>query len=85
MLETQVGGGVFGLPPPENFEIWRHRNVIFNILNEIFTGMPVVQPSYEMGSVFPSGTNCTLACSAHVQDMRVCVEPVSGLQQSTFY
>ena len=31
-----VGGGVRGLPPLENFEMWRLGNGIFNILNDIF-------------------------------------------------
>ena len=35
----------------------------------LITGLPVPQPSYEMGSVFPSDTNRTLACSARAQDM----------------
>ena len=30
------GGGVWEHPPPENFEIYRLGNGIFNILNEIF-------------------------------------------------
>ena len=49
------------------------------------TGLPVAQPaqpSYKLGSVFPSGINRTLAYSARAQDLRVCVEQVSGLQQS---
>ena len=29
-----------------------------------------------LGSVFPSGTNRTLACSARAQDISVCVECV---------
>ena len=37
--------------------------------------------SYKTGSVFPSGTNRPLACSVLAQDIRVCVEQVSGLQQ----
>ena len=44
--------------------------------NELITGIPVAQPSYKMGSVFPSGTNRTLACSARAQDISVCVECV---------
>ena len=40
------------------------------------TGLPVAQPSYKLGSVFPSGTNRTLACSARAQDISVCVECV---------
>ena len=40
----------------------------------LFTGQPVAQPGYKMDSVFPSGTNRTLACSARAQDTRVCVE-----------
>ena len=39
----------------------------------LITGLPVTQPSYKFGSVFP-GTNRTLACSARAQDIRVCVE-----------
>ena len=35
----------------------------------LITGLPVPQPSYEMSSVFPSGTNRTLACSARAQDI----------------
>ena len=31
-----VGGGVQGLLPLENFEMWRLGNGIFNILNDIF-------------------------------------------------
>ena len=31
-----VGGGVRGLLPLENFEMWRLGNGIFNILNDIF-------------------------------------------------
>ena len=31
-----VGGGVWGLLPLENFEMWRLGNGIFNILNDIF-------------------------------------------------
>ena len=31
---------------------------------------------YKLGSVFPSGTNRTLACSARAQDISVCVECV---------
>ena len=53
----------------------------------LFTGLPVAQPSQKLGSVFPSGTNRTLVCSARVQDISVCVqcvEQISGLQQSTF-
>ena len=42
----------------------------------IFTGLPVAQPSYKMGLVFPSGTNRTLACSARAQDISVCLECV---------
>ena len=40
------------------------------------TGLPVAQPSYKLGSIFPSGTNRTLACSARAQDISVCVECV---------
>ena len=53
----------------------------------IITGLPVAQPSYKSGSVFPSGTNRTLAWAALVQDIIVCVEcveQISWLQQSTF-
>ena len=37
------------------------------------------------GLGFPSGINPTLAFSARAQDIRVCVEQVSRLQQSTLY
>ena len=40
----------------------------------VFTWLPVAQPSYKMGLVFPSGKNRTLACSARAQDIRICVE-----------
>ena len=40
------------------------------------TGLPVAQPSYQLGSVLRSGTNPTLACSARAQDISVCVECV---------
>ena len=43
-------------------------------VKSIFTGLPVAQPSYKRGLVFPSGTNCTLVCSARAQDVRVCVD-----------
>ena len=43
-------------------------------VKSIFTGLPVAQPSYKRGLVFPSGTNCTLVCSARAQDLRVCVD-----------
>ena len=51
---------------------------------QLVTGLPVAQPSYKLGSVYPSGTNRSLACSARAQDLRVYVEQVSGLQQSIF-
>ena len=35
-LHEFVGGGVRGLLPLENFEMWRLGNGIFNILNDIF-------------------------------------------------
>ena len=40
------------------------------------TLLPVAQPSYKLGSVFPSGTNRTLECSARAQGISVCVECV---------
>ena len=44
-------------------------------VKSIFTGLPVAQPiSYKRGLVFPSGTNCTLVCSARAQVVRVCVD-----------
>ena len=51
-----------------NMDFWAQRCHTF------FTGLPVAQLSYKMSSVFPSGTNRTLACSARAQDIRVCVE-----------
>ena len=65
------GGGVLVHPPPQNFQIKKDGNGIFNILNKIITGLPVAQPSYKMGLVFPFGTNRTLVCSVRVQDIRV--------------
>ena len=35
----------------------------------IVTALPVAQPSYKLGSVFLSGANRTLACSARAQDV----------------
>ena len=49
--------------------------MLFSIFSmRFFAGLPVLQPSYKMGLVFPSGTNHTLVCSAHAQDMRVHIE-----------
>ena len=69
-------------PPPRRIEliIQCPRNAQFrssytsNMHAKLITGLPVAQPSYKFGSVFPSGTNRTLACSARTQDLRVCVE-----------
>ena len=48
-------------------------SVLGPLLFLLFTGLPLAQPSYKFGSVFP-GTNCTLACSACAGDIRVCIE-----------
>ena len=37
-----------------------HRVGAFKSKKFIFTGLPVAQPSYKMGTVFPSGTNHTV-------------------------
>ena len=47
--------------------------VTYYLYCELITGLPVAQPSYKFGSVFPD-TNRTLACSARARDIRVCVE-----------
>ena len=48
-------------------------SVLGPLLFLLFTGLPVAQPSYKFGSVFPD-TNRTLACSVCARDIRVCVE-----------
>ena len=67
-------GESWGVLPQKILKSRGTEMLFFNILNKIFTGLPVVRPSYKMGLVFPSGTSHTLVCSAHAQVMRVHIE-----------
>ena len=62
-------GGTLVASPQTSFGVCSSR--IHFSPSKIITGLPSAQPSYKMGSVFPPGTNCTLACSARAQDVRV--------------